>query len=307
VKFPRLCPTITVVAAMLMIGQVSATPLPHDKSRFEFIDSRGDPTRPVTVWMFVPEGCDEKCPLQFVMHGVKRNGEDYLDNWVEFAKTRKFIVVAPEFTRKYFPNDDDYSLGRSTTEADPAKWAFAVPEHLFDELKSRYGFTADHYRLFGHSAGGQFVHRLHLFNPGHRADPIIAANPGWYTMPEWGIGPTQFKFPYNTIGSRVDVARAKAALQKPFVLMLGTSDTNPDDAVLNKSAGANDQGRYRLERGEKFFAAAKLAAKNLGVEFKWNKVYGQNIGHENERMAAVAVRMMYDAPPDNSRDKAPEK
>ncbi len=271
------------------------TTLPPGKTQFEFIDQKGDVARPVKVWMFVPTGCDNKCPLQFVMHGVKRNGEDYLDSWVEFAKAGKFIVVAPEFGRKYFPKDTDYSLGRSTVEADPAKWGFAVPEHLFDELKARYGFTADTYRMFGHSAGGQFVQRMHLFVANHRADPIIAANPGWYTLPEWGISKTPYKFPYNTIGSGVDAARAKVALSCKFILLLGSKDTDPSDPVLNKSAGATEQGSNRFARGEYFFTASINAAKALGANFAWQKKTVESVGHSGPRMSAAAVELMMDA------------
>ncbi len=285
---------LLLVLALMQSAVFAATVSPpRGKTQFEFVDQKGDPTRPVTVWMFVPDGCDNKCPLQFVMHGVKRNGEQYLDNWVEFAKARKFIVVAPEFTRKYFPKDDDYSLGRSTVEADPAKWGFAVPEHLFDELKARYGFAAGSYRMFGHSAGGQFVHRLHLFNPNHRADPIVAANPGWYTLPQWGIEATSYKFPYNTIGSRVDATIARRALSRPFVLMLGNRDTVGNDPSLNKSAGANEQGRNRLARGENFYAAAIIAAKDLGATFSWQKKYVAGVGHDNAGMAKAAIALMY--------------
>ena len=273
------------------------------KSQFNFIDQQGDPTRPVKVWMFVPQECavvQSACPLQFVMHGVQRNGESYLDNWVEFAKDKKFIVIAPEFSRQYFPRDDDYSLGRSTTEPDIKKWAFAVPDHLFDELKSRYGFMATSYRLFGHSAGGQFVHRLHLFYPEHRANPIIAANPGWYTQFEWGMadaanpaGTTTFKFPYNTIGSRVDEVRAKTALRRPFVLMLGDKDIDANDASLNKSAGANAQGLFRFARGLHFLTNAKSAAQKLGVAWTWQSMTVPGVAHDNAAMAAAAVQFMY--------------
>ncbi|MEO8386711.1 MAG: hypothetical protein ABI583_15785 [Betaproteobacteria bacterium] len=284
-----------LLAAMQTALSAAPTALHAGKSQFEFIDHKGDPTRPVTVWMYVPVGCDNKCPLQFVMHGVKRNGETYLDNWVEFAKAGKFIAVAPEFSRKYFPKDEDYSLGRSTVEADPAKWGFAVPEHLFDELKTRYGFTADTYRMFGHSAGGQFVHRMHLFVANHRADPIIAANPGWYTLPEWGIGKTPYKFPYSTIGSRVDAARAKEALSCNFILMLGSKDTDPNDPVLNKSARANEQGSNRFARGEYFYQASIDAAKALGANFSWQKKTVEGVGHSGPRMSAAAVELMMDA------------
>jgi poly(3-hydroxybutyrate) depolymerase len=268
--------------------------LPVGKSQFEFVDKKGDATRPVKVWMFVPETCDTKCPLQFVMHGVKRNGEEYLDNWVAFAKERNFIVITPEFSRQYFPEDDDYSLGRSNTEKDPNKWAFAVPEHLFDELKSRYGFAAETYRMFGHSAGGQFVHRMHLFNPQHRASPIIAANPGWYTEFEWGLlFATKFTFPYTTIGSRIDEARTKAALGRPFVLLLGDKDIDPDDPSLNKSAGANMTGLNRFARGNHFFENAQRAAQRLDVKFPWRLQVVRGVAHDNAGMAAAAIKLMY--------------
>ena len=293
-NFQRIMLTLFLGA---MQSALWATPmtLPPGKTQFEFIDQKGDPTRPIKVWMYVPAGCDYKCPLQFVMHGVNRNGEDYLDHWVEFAKARKFIVVAPEFGRKYFPKDGDYSLGRSTVEADPAKWGFAVPEHLFDELKARYEFTTDSYRMFGHSAGGQFVQRMHLFVVNHRADPIIAANPGWYTLPEWGVGKSTYKFPYNTISSRVDAARAKEALSCKFILLLGNKDTDPNDPVLNKSAGANEQGSNRFARGEYFFTASINAAKALGANFAWQRKTIDGVGHSGPRMSAAAVELMADA------------
>ena len=284
-----------LLAAMQPTLWAASKALPAGKTQFEFLDQRGDTARPVTVWMYVPADCDNKCPLQFVMHGVKRNGEDYLDNWIEFAKTGKFIVLAPEFGRKYFPKDADYSLGRSTVEADPAKWGFAVPEHLFDELKTRYGFTAATYRMFGHSAGGQFVQRMHLFVANHRADPIIAANPGWYTLPAWGIGKTPYKFPYNTNGSRVDAGRAKEALGCKFILLLGNKDTDPNDPVLNKSDGANEQGSNRFVRGEYFFTASNNAAKTLGADFAWQKKTVEGVGHSGPRMSAAAIELMTDA------------
>ncbi len=268
--------------------------LPVGKSQFEFVDKKGDATRPVRIWMFVPETCDTTCPLQFVMHGVKRNGEEYLDNWVAFAKEKKFIVITPEFSRQYFPEDEDYILGRTTTEKDANKWAFAVPEHLFDELKSRYGFGAETYRMFGHSAGGQFVHRMHLFNPQHRASPIIAANPGWYTEFEWGmLFAAQFKYPYNTSGSTINEARTKAALSRPFILMLGDKDTDPNDPNLNKTAGANLTGLNRYARGQNFFENARRASQRLNVSLPWQLQVVRGVAHDNAAMAAAAIKLMY--------------
>ncbi len=286
---PPAAPVVTAIAPVVVPSK-----LPVGKSQFEFVDNKGDPTRPVKVWMFVPESCDTKCPLQFVMHGVKRDAEQYLDTWVAFANERKFVVIAPEFSRQYFPNDDDYSLGRATTETNPAKWTFAVLEHLFDELKSRHGFASETYRLFGHSAGGQFVHRMHLFVPQHRASPIIAANAGWYTEFEWGLlFASKFPFPYTTIGSRVDEARTKVVLHNPFVLMLGGQDTDQNDAVLNKSAAANLTGLNRLARGRHFYENAQRAAQRLDVRFTWQLQIVRGVAHNHAGMAAAAVKFMY--------------
>lgn len=281
-------------APAAVVTRTEPIKLSPGKSQFEFVDRKGDSTRPVKVWMFVPETCDTKCPLQFVMHGLKRNGEEYLDNWVAFAKEHKFIVIAPEFSRQYFPEDEDYILGRTTTEKDPNKWAFSVPEHLFDELKSRYGFAAETYRMFGHSAGGQFVHRMHLFNPQHRASPIMAANPGWYTEFEWGLlFAAQFKYPYNTSGSAITDTLSKISLGRPFVLLLGTRDTDANDPSLNKTPGANAAGLNRYSRGQHFFANAQVAANRLSTNFAWQLELVPGVAHDNAAMAAAAIKLMY--------------
>ena len=38
--------------------------------------------------------------------------------------------------------------------------------------------------MFGHSAGGQFVHRFVQFKPNSRVNYAISANAGWYTVPD---------------------------------------------------------------------------------------------------------------------------
>ena len=45
------------------------------------------------------------------------------------------------------------------------------------------------YALYGHSAGGQFVHRYVAFADAPRMESAVAANSGWYTMPDDGAFP----------------------------------------------------------------------------------------------------------------------
>jgi len=286
------------IAFTLFCGTASAAETTAiGKSNFQFIDRQGDPTRPITVWTFIPEGCLPECPVQFVFHGVERNGEEYLNSWIGFAKAGHFIVVVPEFSHKQYPQGSDYSLGRVRDEREPEKWTFAVPDHLFEFLKARLQLHAQAYRAFGHSAGGQFVHRWLLFRPDNHASIIIAANPGWYTMPEWDPAKTQFRFPYNLIGAPIGQQQLQKALSRRFTLMLGARDTDPQHKYLKRSQGASAQGSQRLERGQAFFAAAKNAAQRLGIPFIWDLVIVPGAGHDNAVMAKAAVEYMNQAVP----------
>src|SRR5271155_4121645 len=51
--------------------------------------------------------------------------------------------------------------------------------------EGQFQFTSKTYYLYGHSAGGQFAHRLVLFMPNARYQRVVAANPGYYTMPQF--------------------------------------------------------------------------------------------------------------------------
>lgn len=295
----RILAAVVAVACLVGVARAGDTipVVPIGKSSFEFIDHQGDPTRPVTAWTFIPEGCLPDCLVQYVFHGVERNGEEYLGNWIALAKTGRFMVVVPEFSRRHYPKGADYSLGRVLDEPDPRKWAFAVPDHLFDYLKARLKLRADTYRAFGHSAGGQFVHRWLLFRPDNRASIIIAANPGWYTMPEWDPENTTLSFPFSLVGSPIGKQRLQEALSRRFTLMLGERDTNPQHKNLNRSRGAVAQGAHRFERGQTFFAAARDAARRLDSAFAWDLVVVPDAAHDNAAMAKAAVDYMSHASP----------
>ncbi|MDB6128888.1 MAG: hypothetical protein JWM35_2784, partial [Verrucomicrobia bacterium] len=44
--------------------------------------------RHVPVWYFQPKSAGANAPVVFVMHGVKRNAEDYLRDWAPYAEKR---------------------------------------------------------------------------------------------------------------------------------------------------------------------------------------------------------------------------
>ncbi len=282
--------TKTLIAGLIMLiaeAALAATPAPSGRWSFMFNDARGRADRPVKVYTYRPRQCDSACPMVFVMHGVKRDASNYRTYWESAADRYGFIVITPEFIA--WKKAAAYNLGDVAEQPEREKWAFSVIEHLFDEMQD----GQKDYRIFGHSAGGQFVQRMALFLPDNRASVMVAANPGWYTMPEWRKDKSADPFPYSLVNARVGEAELRKALAKRFILMVGEKDDDPDDENLNKSAGAMKQGETRVERGENFFKAASAAANDLGVKLAWELVEVPDVAHDGRSMSSAAAEMLY--------------
>lgn len=261
-------------------------------ARFTFTGWDG-PALP--VYYQLPDQVTPDTPVVFVMHGVKRDADRYRDEWANLARQHGFIVIVPEFGQADFPGSRGYNTGFFTaTDGTPrprTQWSFAAIEPLFDEVQQRFGTRVARYTIYGHSAGAQFVHRYLMFMPEARIDQAIAANAGWYTMPDPGI-----PFPYGLGAAPVDTAALRAAMGKPMIVLLGTADTDLDDPNLRKTPEANAQGPHRFARGQEFFAQGQSRAEMLGARFDWSLVSVPDVGHKNGEMAkaaaqAIAARM----------------
>ena len=267
----------------------AATPVPPGKWSFLWKDAKGYPDRPIRVYTYRPRACDASCPMVIVMAGLKRNASAYRDYWELAADRYKFLVVAPEFTRELWPKAAAYNLGLVGRETEREKWTFSVIEHLFDEMR----VDQANYVLFGHSAGGQFAHRMALFRPDSRASVIVAANPGWYTMPEWRKEKATDPFPYSLVGSPAGESELRTALGRRLVLLIGEKDDDPDDENLFNSEAAKREGASRLDRGENFFKMATTAANDLGVKLAWELVEVPDVAHNGETMSKIAADTLY--------------
>lgn len=124
--------------------------------------------KPVTLYYYVPKKGDMKSmPILFAMHGAKRDGKKTVGYWKELAEEYGFIVLAPEFSKKYYPQrayqygnvskqEKDYDLNPQN------EWTYNIIEAIFDFFCQTTGNLSDKYDIWGHSAGGQFVHRFLL-------------------------------------------------------------------------------------------------------------------------------------------------
>ena len=284
---------------------------------FTFHDALGNADRPITVRYHMPDGYTPETPIVFVMHGASRTGQRYFDDWEEHAAAHGFLLVVPEFDADNYPGSQWYNLGNvfldpdagAAADADPARaaapatagpaatapatrnpesaWSFSAIEHLFDAVRAATGSTRTTFRIFGHSAGSQFVHRLLMTRPETPVERAVAANAGWYTMPDESVA-----WPYGLGDSGLEAAGLAGFLQLPVTVLLGDADTVTTAGNLRRTPEAMLQGPHRFTRGHTFYAAAQSAATALGVDFGWALDTVPGAGHSNTLMAPRAAEIL---------------
>ena len=245
----------------------------------------------MTVWSYRPKDLPAARPILFVMAGTRRDAQRYRDEWQSYAERFKALLLAPEFSAELFPGRRAYNLGgfdlTNGASSIPRDSAFAIIEKIFDYARPLAGLTSERYRIYGHSAGAQFVHRMVLFDPRARIDTAVAANAGWYTMTDFSVG-----FPYGLKDSQIRPDDLKPAFGKRLIIALGENDNDPNDRVLNRSARAMRQGAGRLERGGNFFRQAEHTAARLGAPFNWQLLTVPGAGHLNSAMAQAVAPLL---------------
>ena len=259
--------------------------------RFTFTDQKGDPEKPIRVWYFKPSKYTDSSPILFVMHGMQRNAEEYRDQWVKYAEQNGALLFVPEFSDKQYP-DTAYAQGNlfdsKSRQLPENRSGFALIEHLFDYVTLHaHNKSADYY-LYGHSAGGQFVHRMVMFKPDARIRRAVAANPGFYTLPRY-----MEEFPYGLKKTGMAPEAVKDVFGKELFILLGDHDTLEHQKSLNKSIGAMRQGKYRFARGMNFYKVAQEESSKLGVTLTWKLQTVAGAGHSNSQMAGAAAQTLF--------------
>ncbi len=243
------------------------------------------------VWTYQPQHHTAETPVVFIMHGTKRDGARYRNEWVDLAEQYHFIVVAPEFPKKDFPGSRAYNLGNvfdKNQQLNPqSQWSFSAIEPLFDEIKKLTNNQQNSYSIYGHSAGSQFVHRFLYFTPQARVTQALAANAGWYTLADLSTA-----FPYGLESTPLTTSHLAAAFNKNLTVLLGTEDTNTQSKTLRRTPEALAQGPHRLARGQHYYSAAQKKAQTLNTRFNWQLKYAPGVGHKNGLMAAYAAPIL---------------
>jgi alpha-beta hydrolase superfamily lysophospholipase len=291
----RILAAPVLVASALATSQACAAGreirIEQGASSFEFVDKRGDATKRITVYTYLPQELKaSEARIVFLMHGHHRSAESYCKNWAKYADKYGFMVLAPLFDEEQWGHGQ-YSyasvVGKKGKVRKRSKWSFSVVEHLFDAVKEATGNETPQYFLFGFSEGGQFVDRLVLMLPEARYARAVIGTPGWYTMPTFDV-----KYPYGLRGSPATIASLRTSLGRKVVLLLGDEDTDPNHEELRKTDEAMAQGANRVERGKKFFRLAAAQASRLRTPFGWRMLFVRGAEHRPSQVSGAAAALL---------------
>lgn len=266
-----------------------AKPIPAGKDSFVINAYKHTDRKTIRVWTYKPAKWTPQNPVLFVMHGMGRNAEDYLDAWTELAEQKGMMLVAPEFASKFYRViTNDYQEGNLESyfgwENPESEWAFTVVENVFDHVNNVNRLSLDGYHIFGHSAGGQFVQRMVAMKPQSRIKTAIAANAGTYSFMD-----DMMPYPYGLATVHKDL---QGSFAKHLVVLLGELDNNAQQGRLDQTGNAMEQGTNRLERGTNFFHSSQQVAARQGLYFNWQIQLVPDVGHEYKRMSEAAAKLL---------------
>lgn len=279
------------VTTLLAVAQPT---LNRGDGRFVYSGYTPFADRPIEVNYCIPEQGDmTRMPVIFVFQGADRAYDYLMRAWGKAARDHGFMVFIPQFDKERFPLCDYQEVGvmdRSHTHVRQCDSITpALIDRLFEHVRSLTGSKRTTYNIYGHSAGGQFVHRMMLFHDSPYVDCAVSGSPGWYTFPD-----TAAMFPYGVTNiPYIDSDRLRRYLAKNLVVQLAPCDS-VREWFLRKTPEADAQGLNRYERGLAFWDFAhRLAARN-GWTCNWRKADVPDVGHISEAMGMAAIPYLLD-------------
>jgi hypothetical protein len=249
------------------------------------------PGRPLTLFSARPRHYRPETPILFVQHGRSRNGSDYRDYLVDLVDEHDLLAIAPEFSNDSFPGQPWYNSGNVLDEAgrlNPVEArSYAIIEHLFASLGAQGITTRNHYAMFGHSAGAQFVQRMLMFGHRSRVIAAVSANAGTYMMPDLAV---DFPYGFGGVGMKEDDLRRMLAFR--LTVMAGTADNNPLEPFFPNDPSSMLQGATRYERAHRFIQAGRDMAQRLSVKCAWTIIDVPGVAHDGLQMEQAAAPIL---------------
>jgi hypothetical protein len=142
----------------------------------------------------------------------------------------------------------------------------------------------ERYGVFGHSAGGQFVHRMLSFGFRDRVAVAVSANAGTYAMPDLEI-----PWPFGLGQTEVTTETLAPLLNFPLTVMAGANDTKTTGRYFPKGPRSMRQGETRYHRAHNYVRLGHAAAQSLGTECTWSVIDVPDVGHDGHGMSIAAA------------------
>lgn len=268
-----------------------------------------------------------------ILHGRRRNADVYVRSALKARAAagdagKATIIIAPQFLTEV--DIGRWHLPPETLRWSPEGWEGGepalgpTPASSFEALDAILARLADR-SIFpslkqvvvaGHSGGGQVVQRYAIATQGegaltsaHIGVRYVVANPSSYAYfsperPEpqiaascpgydhWKYG-MEARPPYVAASTPAKLEQRYVA--RAVIYLLGTADTNPEQAALDKSCMAEAQGPNRYVRGHSY--AATMAQRDGGTPN--HKVWDvPGVGHNADRMlmSSCGLAALFDRP-----------
>ncbi len=246
----------------------------------------------IDVHYIVPRNADAKSKILLVIPGARRNADDYRDQWLNLALKYNFVVLAIGCSVSVCEDEYQYNLGGITTPLGAprpeSKQFYSVPEKVFGDFVTRFGSEQTEFALYGHSAGGGFVHTYMLAKPDAPVSQAVAANAAFFTFPD-----TNQAYPFGLLNSPYEASRIDTWLQQPLVIMLGDQDMGPRTKTISNSDAANQQGKNVFARGLSFYAKAMNVAVERDVKPAWQIEVVRQVGHNSTNIVPFAFKYLF--------------
>jgi pimeloyl-ACP methyl ester carboxylesterase len=236
------------------------------------------------VYLYVPTRWRPGRPVLVAVHGISRNAREQVQMFSQWADRGGFAIVAPFFARDRYRDYQRLGLEKGGRRADE------FLNCALDSFERWTGAPVASVVMFGFSGGAQFAHRYTLMNP-DRVHALVLGAAGWYTMPDEAE-----PFPLGLADLPVPMERARDKwLSLPMLVVVGSRDTERDDALRQTPHIDAAQGRNRIERAQCFAAAMREAAARHGIAPHVEFALLDGVGHgfaESMRRGGLAERAL---------------
>ena len=243
----------------------------------------------IDIFYSSPKSINANTKLLFLMHGGSRAAEKYINDWISFSKNRNVVLVAPEFSKKYYPEYAFLMMSKENGKSlnDESLYINNSLGLLFDFFKAKLKLSTSNYRLYGHSGGSQFVHRYLLLSNDTRIEKAAMANAGFYTFLD-----DEITYPFGTKKMKISDERIKWFYRLKGGVFLGSADNDSNHESLPRMRKARKQGKNRLERGKNFFDDLVKYGVDNNLPFRWRFQIVSNVGHSNIGMSMAASEFL---------------